>query len=217
LDFVFMANQASSGNSIRWPNWVLAVVGLILIVGASSYFATRPTLSPSQNVDSIRTDKAVGSVSQRPAPPVVKPKSGDGSLDPGAPANVQVGKKLQAESRQEQSAGSFVPNKSLSSSEQTPHRIRQAGNVQAGLLCGGVAPPLYPPLARQTRVSGTVRLHAIVGEDGSIQSLEVVSGHPLLIQAALDAVKQWRYKPTVLNGTPVEVDTTIDVIFNLNQ
>jgi protein TonB len=62
-----------------------------------------------------------------------------------------------------------------------------------------------------------VRLHAIIGKDGSVQQLEVLTGHPLLVQAALDAVRQWRYRPTLLNGEPVEVDTTIDVIFSLNQ
>jgi len=77
--------------------------------------------------------------------------------------------------------------------------------------------PLYPPLARQTRISGTVRLHAIIAKDGTVQQLEVMSGHPLLVQAALDAVRQWRYQPTLLNGEPVEVDTTVDVIFSLNQ
>jgi protein TonB len=76
---------------------------------------------------------------------------------------------------------------------------------------------MYPPLARQTRISGTVRLHAIIGKNGAVQQLEVISGHPLLVQAALDAVRQWRYRPTLLNGEPVEVDTTIDVIFSLNQ
>ncbi|HYL82648.1 MAG TPA: energy transducer TonB, partial [Candidatus Angelobacter sp.] len=94
--------------------------------------------------------------------------------------------------------------------------VRVGGNVQAARLVNKVQ-PIYPPLARQTRISGTVRLHAIISKDGSIQSLEVVSGHPLLQQAALDAVRQWRYQPTLLNGDPVEVDTTIDVIFSLNQ
>ncbi len=95
-------------------------------------------------------------------------------------------------------------------------RIKQGGNVTAASLINRVQ-PVYPPLARQTRISGTVRLHAIIGKDGSIQQLEVMSGHPLLQQAALDAVRQWRYRPTLLNGEPVEVDTTIDVIFSLNQ
>ena len=94
--------------------------------------------------------------------------------------------------------------------------LKVGGNVQAARIVNRVQ-PVYPPLARQTRISGTVRLHAIIGKDGTIQSLEVLSGHPLLQQAALDAVRQWRYQPTLLNGDPVDVDTTIDVIFSLNQ
>jgi periplasmic protein TonB len=98
----------------------------------------------------------------------------------------------------------------------TAARIRQGGSVQAALLVNKVQ-PVYPPLARQTRISGTVRLHAIISKVGSVESLEVLSGHPLLVRAAMDAVQQWKYKPTLLNGEPVEVDTTIDVIFSLNQ
>src|SRR5438552_1152759 len=98
----------------------------------------------------------------------------------------------------------------------TASRIRQGGSVQAALLVNKVQ-PVYPPLARQTRIAGTVRLHAIISKQGSVESLEVISGHPLLVRAAMDAVQQWKYKPTLLNGEPVEVDTTIDVIFSLNQ
>jgi protein TonB len=98
----------------------------------------------------------------------------------------------------------------------TQSRIRQGGAVTAASLINRVQPN-YPPLARQTRISGTVRLHAIISKEGTVQQLEVLSGHPLLVQAALDAVRQWRYRPTQLNGEPVEVDTTIDVIFSLNQ
>jgi protein TonB len=98
----------------------------------------------------------------------------------------------------------------------TVTRTRVGGAVQNAKLVNKVQ-PLYPPLARQTRISGTVKLHAIIGKDGSVQQLQVVSGHPLLVQSALDAVKQWRYQPTLLNGDPVEVDTEIDVIFTLAQ
>lgn len=97
----------------------------------------------------------------------------------------------------------------------TQTRIKQGGAVTAASLINKVQPS-YPPLARQTRISGTVRLHAIISKSGTVQQLEVMSGHPLLVQAALDAVRQWRYRPTTLNGEPVEVDTTIDVIFSLN-
>jgi protein TonB len=94
--------------------------------------------------------------------------------------------------------------------------VRVGGAVQAARLVNRVQ-PLYPPLARQTRISGTVKLHAIIGKDGTVQQLQVLSGHPLLVQSALDAVKQWRYQPTLLNGEPVDVDTEVDVIFSLAQ
>ena len=96
-----------------------------------------------------------------------------------------------------------------------PQTIQVGGAVQAAKIVSKVN-PTYPLLARQTHISGTVRLHAIIGKDGSVQRLEVISGHPLLVQSALDAVYQWRYQPTLLNGKPVEVDTTVEVIFSLN-
>jgi TonB family protein len=94
-------------------------------------------------------------------------------------------------------------------------RLAVQAQCEAGKLVSRISPD-YPPLARQTRISGTVRLHAIIGKDGSVQQLEVISGHPLLIGSAINAVKQWRYTPTLLEGKPVEVDTEIDVIFALN-
>jgi len=98
----------------------------------------------------------------------------------------------------------------------TPQRIRVGGNVQAANLIRKVT-PVYPPLAKQARVQGTVRFTAIIGKDGTIQNLQLVSGHPLLVAAAQEAVKQWQYKPTLLNGEPVEVVTQIDVNFTLSQ
>ena len=96
-----------------------------------------------------------------------------------------------------------------------PVRIKQGGAVTAALLITQTR-PVYPSLARQARIQGTVVLHAIIDKDGKVAQLEVVSGHPLLVQSALEAVKQWRYKPTLLNGDPVEVDTTIQVSFTMN-
>jgi protein TonB len=77
--------------------------------------------------------------------------------------------------------------------------------------------PVYPPLARQTRVSGTVCFTAIIGTDGRIQNLQLIAGHPLLVASAREAVSQWLYRPTLLNGKPVEVITQIEVNFTLNQ
>jgi len=96
-----------------------------------------------------------------------------------------------------------------------PQRVRVSQGVSQGLLIHKVT-PVYPALARQARIQGTVVLQALIGRDGAIQNLHVVSGHPMLTGAALDAVKQWRYKPYYLNGEPVEVDTTVNVIFSLS-
>ncbi len=96
-----------------------------------------------------------------------------------------------------------------------PKRIRVGGNVQSARLIRQPK-PVYPPLARQARIQGTVRFNAIIGKDGHIQNLTLVSGHPLLVPAATAAVKRWVYKPTLLNGEPVEVVTVIDVKFTLS-
>jgi protein TonB len=99
---------------------------------------------------------------------------------------------------------------------EAPKRIVVGGNVQEAKIINKPLPP-YPPLARQARISGTVKLHAIISKEGTVQQLEVISGHPLLVQAALSAVRQWRYQPTLLNGQPVEVETVIDVVFSLSS
>ncbi len=100
--------------------------------------------------------------------------------------------------------------------EKAPQRIRVGGNVQQAKLVRQPR-PMYPPLAKQARIQGVVKLSAIISKDGTIQHLEVISGHPLLVPAALEAVKQWVYQPTLLNGEPVEVITQIDVNFTLSQ
>jgi len=97
----------------------------------------------------------------------------------------------------------------------TPQRIRVSQGVSQGLLIHKVQPQ-YPPLARQARIQGVVVLQALIGKDGSIQNLHVVSGHPLLTTSALEAVKEWRYRPYYLNGEPVGVETTINVNFTLS-
>jgi protein TonB len=94
--------------------------------------------------------------------------------------------------------------------------LRVGGKVQAAKIVHQVT-PVYPPLARQARISGIVRLEAVISRSGLIESLQVMSGHPLLTQAALDAVRQWVYQPTLLNTVPVEVLTQIDVNFKLAE
>jgi protein TonB len=97
----------------------------------------------------------------------------------------------------------------------TPQRVRVSQGVSQGLLIRKVQPN-YPPLARQARIQGNVVLTAEISKDGSIENLRLVSGHPMLAPAAIEAVKQWKYKPYFLNGEPVEVETQVTVIFSLS-
>jgi periplasmic protein TonB len=98
----------------------------------------------------------------------------------------------------------------------TPKRIRIGGQVEQAKRIFAPTPE-YPPLAKMARIQGTVRLQAVISKEGTVQNLTVMSGHPLLVKSALDAVKQWRYQPTLLNGEPVEVVTEIDVVFTLAE
>jgi len=92
--------------------------------------------------------------------------------------------------------------------------IRIGGNVQAQNILHKVNPE-YPEEARQARIQGTVRFQATIGQDGHIQNLQLESGHPIFVRSATEAVQQWTYRPTLLNGSPVAVATTIDVNYTL--
>jgi TonB family protein len=115
-------------------------------------------------------------------------------------------KKQQAESRMPQTQ----------SEPGAPQRIRIGGSVQESKLVNRV-PPVYPPQAAQIRLAGVVHLDVIIGKEGRVAKITAMGGHPLLVPAALEAVKQWVYEPTLLNGIPVEVVTQVDVYFSLQQ
>jgi len=99
-------------------------------------------------------------------------------------------------------------------SKPVPQRVRVSQGVSKGLLISRIE-PTYPPIARAAHIQGVVVLTAIIDKDGNIQNLQVVSGHPMLVPAAIEAVKQWRYKPFLLNGQPLEVETAVTVTFQL--
>ncbi len=111
--------------------------------------------------------------------------------------------------------GGIIGNTPVAVPKVAVQRVRVSQGVTQGMVLHKVN-PTYPPLARTARVQGSVILAAVIGKDGTIQNLHVISGHPLLTQAALDAVKQWRYRPYILNGEPVEVDTQVTVNFTLS-
>jgi len=125
--------------------------------------------------------------------------SGNGLIPGGAPWNTET-----------------LPPPPASHAAHQEQMIRVGGKVIAAQALYQPPPP-YPPLARMARIQGTVVLQAIIGKDGTVQDLKVLSGHPLLVRAAVDAVKTWRYQPTLLNGDPVDVLTEISVNFTLAQ
>jgi protein TonB len=98
---------------------------------------------------------------------------------------------------------------------QLPQRVRVSQGVMQGLTLTKV-PPHYPEKARKKRIQGIVLLHVLIGKDGNVETAELVSGHPMLAPAAIDAVKQWKYKPYLLNGNPIVVETEIQVNFTLS-
>jgi periplasmic protein TonB len=108
------------------------------------------------------------------------------------------------------------PQKAQAPNPAAPKRIRIGGEVEAARLVHEVQPE-YPVLARGARIGGVVRLSAVISRDGTVEDLKLVSGQPLLVPAAMGAVKQWIYKPTYLNGVPVEVSTEVDVDFKLSS
>lgn len=101
----------------------------------------------------------------------------------------------------------------LALSHSPPMRIKMSGNVQVARLVNKVQ-PVYPPRAKQDHIEGTVTLSVVIGTDGTVGAIFPISGPPDLVPSAIDAVKQWRYQPTFLNGNPVEVDTRVDILFS---
>ncbi|HTC87053.1 MAG TPA: energy transducer TonB [Bryobacteraceae bacterium] len=113
-------------------------------------------------------------------------------------------------------AGPPPPQPAPSAQKASSAPIPVTSDLQMAKLLRKVIPE-YPPIAKSARISGVVRLIGTIGKDGTIQNLQVVSGHPMLTRAALDAVRQWIYKPTMLNGNAVEVIAPIEVTFTLAQ
>ena len=114
------------------------------------------------------------------------------------------------------SSSSLAAVPRLSQPAPAVQRVRVSQGVIKGLLIYRVE-PAYPPLAKQARIQGVVVMTALIDKGGNVQNLQVVSGHPLLAPAAIEAVKQWRYKPFLLNGQPVEVETTVTVNFRVRS
>jgi len=150
-------------------------------------------------------------------PPTIKPgetvtttlNDSTGDFIPGLPSDPGIPGSLNSDSS---STGPARPTTDVG--VEPPKRLKTS--LEPAMLTRRVE-PAYPVLARQTGREGRVELHAIIATDGTIQSLEVLSGDPLFYNSALVAVREWRYRPTVLNGQAVEIDTRITVVYKLNR
>jgi protein TonB len=152
--------------------------------------------------------KVVKMIKEEEAPPPATGVTGGvvGGV-PGGQAGGVIGSLISTANR----SGNTAPK-----AEEIPKRLVVSQGVSLGMLQSKIE-PVYPIIARRARVQGTVTLRAIISTQGTIESLQVVDGHPMLVNAALDAVKQWRYKPYMLSGQPVEVETTVFVNFHIDR
>jgi protein TonB len=178
-----------------------------------------PAAAPVKIVKQIQTDivngqlrtptkipQKVQMIKEEEAPPPVMASSGVVGGVPGGVPGGQMGGVI----------GGIISSTPVAVPKvATPQRVRVSSGVSTGLLVRKVNPN-YPPLARQARIQGTVVLQAEISKSGDIQNLRLISGHPMLAPAAIEAVKQWKYKPYLLNGEPVEVETTVQVNFTLS-
>jgi len=143
-------------------------------------------------------------IKEEEAPPPVMSASGVVGGVPGGVPGGQMGGVI----------GGIISSTPMAVPKVSVQRVRVSQGVSQGLLIKKVQPS-YPPLARQARIQGTVTLQAEISKDGTIENLRLMSGHPMLAPAAIEAVKQWQYTPTLLNGVPVPVIMTVTVNFTL--
>jgi periplasmic protein TonB len=191
-------------------------VALANVMPIPPYFHTntperRPTTTPPTQPPTRNLCATCYSPNFPPHPPTIDntpqqdpiPGEPQGNDNPQVPLGIDLG-----DARRQ-------PERPADVRPQPPHRLVMT-HLESAMLTRRVE-PVYPALAIQTHREGQVVLHAIISTDGSIQSLQVVSGDPLFLRSAQDAVTQWHYRPTILNGQPVEIDTYITVIYTLQH
>jgi len=237
---MFEDSLIESSGRLKTKRGLTTTIATSLLVIVIGIFCLVPLLYPEVLPKTLITTFLVAPPPPPPPPPpvaVVKVAKIETELDQGAlrtptkiPENIKMVKEEEAPPAE--SAGipggvaGGVPGGSMggvigsllggtgSVPKVTLNRVRVSAGVVEGNLIHKVV-PLYPPLAKTARIQGTVVLHAIISKQGNVENLNVISGHPMLMPAAVEAVKQWKYKPYILNGEPVEVETTVTVNFNL--
>jgi len=194
---------------IGLPEAVQKTVARNSTVSSSTILQSNRSYRPFQAPTKIPTQIATGP--DLPGAPVFPPTGNGGN---GIPGGVELLGVSGLDKAIPLPAPPPQPVTPQPAAQQAPVRVNEG--VQSAKLIFGPR-PAYPPLAKQARISGTVRLAARISADGHIRDLRVMSGHPMLVPSALDAVGQWVYKPTLLNAQPVEVLTEIMVNFVLSQ
>jgi periplasmic protein TonB len=239
---MFEDSLMESGNRIKRKNKFWSFVAFLLNGGALLALVIWPLLHPEALPKQMMATLMVAP-SPPPAPPPAAPapkaqtKSELLSTELQAPSRIPKARKQVDEAAIPESIVSLTDMRDLSSGipggigaiiesvgigrpavvkPKAPISLSVSSGVMAGNLLVKTLPQ-YPAIPKAARIQGTVVLQATISKSGSIQNLRVISGPPLLQQAAMDAVRSWRYKPYLLNGEPVEVETTINVVFNLGE
>ncbi len=235
--------RPAAGRNLASPKYLVGGAVLVAVLGLVIFMLAHRN-GPQKPPDNAAAEsKSAEAAPVHPAP-VQNPPPGSTSRPPSSDAAVSVSKQDQAKgsgtpapnnnglatanlarpqsdlSNPNVSAGQLSAAKAATSTpanvSAAPNRVRISQGVSHGMLMYEVA-PAYPPLARSARIQGQVVLDVIIGKDGGVQSIKAESGHPMLVPAAIDAVKKWRYKPYKLDGKPVEVDTQVMVNFTLTN
>jgi protein TonB len=218
--FVQTLPQKSLLSAIFLPSVPLSRPAPPPVVAKAQPVHPRPVraFNPNALVTPVAIPKEVAVIEEAPA---IDPRLVEGGIPGGLPAGLVTGG----------TAGLFnggiamapppppPPPAQVAKAATSPppvvtRQVSVGGDVQAAMLVKQV-PPVYPLAARRARITGSVILTAVIATDGTIKNLSVVSGHPLLVQAAMKVVPQWIYRPTILNGEPMEVITQIEVRFRL--
>jgi periplasmic protein TonB len=239
---MFEDSLMESGNRIKRKNKSWSFVAFLVNAGALLALVIWPLLHPEALPTQMMATLMVAPSPPPPPPPAapapkVQPNSEMLSKDWQAPSRILKAIRQVNEAAMPQSIVSLTDMGDLSSGipggigtiidsvgTGRPAVVKPRGpislNVSSGVMAGNLLAktlPQYPAIAKAAHIQGIVVLQATISKSGSIQNLRVISGPPLLQQAALDAVRSWRYKPYLLNGEPVEVETTINVVFNLGE
>jgi periplasmic protein TonB len=239
---MFEDSLMESGNGIRRKNKFWSFVAFLLNTGALLALVIWPLLHPEALPRQMMATLMVAP-SPPPAPPPAAPAPKAHVKSELLSTELQAPSRIPRETRQVNEAA--IPDSVFGVAEvegldsgipggignvidsvgtgrpavvkpRAPISLKVSSGVMAGNLLAKTLPQ-YPAIPKSAGIQGTVVLQATISKSGSIQNLRVISGHPMLQQAALDAVRSWRYKPYLLNGEPVEVETTINVVFNLGE